>query len=102
MKNRSQKSGASIVLSMVRPQIKNGVAILFCNNFEFTVHNIIRGNNGSFLILDITFLKKRLTLVNVYGPSGTDSPTFYEHLFNEIETLGNDDIIAAGDSLTIN
>ena len=76
---------------------KNGVAILFCNNFEFTVHNIIRGNNGSFLILDITFLKKRLTLVNVYGPSGTDSPTFYEHLFNEIETLGNDDIIAAGD-----
>ena len=37
---------------------RNGVAILLCNNFEFKIHNIIRGNNGSYLILDISFLKK--------------------------------------------
>ena len=76
---------------------RNGVAILLCNNFEFKIHNIIRGNNGSYLILDISFLKKRLTLVNVYGPSGTDSPTFFETMFNEIEALENDEIIIGGD-----
>ena len=73
------------------------MAILFCNHFEFTVHKVIRGNNGSYLILDVTFLKRRITLVNVYGPSGTNSPLFYEALFNEIETLENEQIITAGD-----
>ena len=82
---------------------KNGVAILFRNNFEYTIHKVIRGNNGSYLIIDISFLKKRVTLVNVYGPSGNDSPLFYENLFNEIETLENDEIITAGDwNVTLN
>ena len=33
----------------------------------------------------------------MYGPSGTDSPTFFETMFNEIEALENDEIIIGGD-----
>lgn len=43
---------------------KNGVAVLFNNNFEYKLHNVIRDLNGYFLILDIEILNKGLTLAN--------------------------------------
>ena len=76
---------------------KNGVAILFCNNFEYTLHNVMKCPNGSYIILDITLLKKRVTLVNVYGPSGTDSQTFFELFFDRIGNVENENIVIAGD-----
>ena len=76
---------------------KNGVAVLFCNNFEYTLHNIEKCPNGSFIILDITINKKRVTLVNTYGPSGTDSPAYFRKLFEKIENTTNENIVLVGD-----
>ena len=56
---------------------KNGVAILFNNNFEYVVHSVERDPNGCFVALDIEMLKKRLSLINVYGPSSGDDPSFF-------------------------
>ena len=66
---------------------KNGVGIFFGNNFEHKVHNIVRDPNGCFLILDVELLKKRVTIVNVYGPSEADRPVFFEGVFVHVEAL---------------
>ena len=76
---------------------KNGVAILFNNNFEYKVHKVIRDPEGAYIVLDIELLKKRLTLVNVYGPSSGDNPNFIERLKDYIAEIGNDYTICAGD-----
>ena len=75
----------------------NGVAILFNKALDFTIHNTTKDPNGRYILLDITFSNKRITLANVYGPSGNDSPNFYENFFLETENIGNENIIIAGD-----
>lgn len=74
-----------------------GVAILLNNTFEYKVHEIIKDDNGTYILLDMNLLGKRMTLVNVYGPSGTDSPHFFENVCNLIENVGNDYVIVGGD-----
>lgn len=76
---------------------KNGVAILFNNNFEYKVHNVIRDPHGCYILLDIELLEKRMTLVNVYGPSSGDHPEFFDTVCTHIDHIGNDIIVAAGD-----
>ena len=56
-----------------------GVGIMFNNNFEFKVNKIIKDGNGNFLIVDITTLKRNITLINIYGPN-RDNPDFYTML----------------------
>ena len=41
-------------------------------------------------------MKKRITLVNVYGPSSGDKPDFF-NISNQIDRMGNQLIIAGGD-----
>ena len=76
---------------------QNGVAILFENNFEHKVHNAVRDPEGHFLMLDIEILDKRITLVNVYGPSSGDNQEFFYNLSMQIDGMGNDNIIIGGD-----
>ena len=77
---------------------KNGVAFLLNNTFDYKIHNIVRDQlNGTFLILDITIFDMRYTLTNVYGPSDRDNPEFFIKLFQEIEAIGNQEIITGGD-----
>ena len=56
---------------------RNGVAILFNNDFAYKVHDVVRDENGCFIILDVEFLNKLFILVNVYGPSLGDQPDFF-------------------------
>ena len=44
-------------------------------------------------------MKKRITLVNVYGPSSGDKPDFFNNISNQIDGMGNqlNIIIAGGD-----
>lgn len=74
-----------------------GVAILINNTFEYKLHNVVKDANGTYIIIDIGLLDKRMTLVNVYGPSGTDSPLFFETLSNEVESIDNEYVIIGGD-----
>ena len=83
---------------------KNGVAILFNNTFEYKIFEDFRDPDGSYIILDVEIMKKRITLVNVYGPSSGDKPDFF-NISNQIDRMGNQLIIAGGDwnvLLTVN
>ena len=74
-----------------------GVIILFNNNFEYKLHKVVRDTEGCYIIIDIEMLGKRFTLVNIYGPSGYDSPCFFENLLLQIDTFENEDILIGGD-----
>ena len=76
---------------------RNGVAVLFNNTFEHKVFNVIKDPNGCFIIMDVEILKKRVTLVNIYGPSAGDNPDFFSNIFNMIEQIGNEHVVTAGD-----
>ena len=54
-----------------------GVAILFENNFEYKIHNILKDDEGRYILIDIEMLNKRLTLANLYAPSSGDHPEFF-------------------------
>ena len=72
------------------------MAILFNNTFEYKIFEDFRDPDGSYIILDVDILKKRITLVNVYGPSSGDKPDFF-NISNQIDRMGNQLIIAGGD-----
>ena len=76
---------------------KNGVAIMFNNNFEYKVHSVVRDPDGCYIAMDIELLKERLTLLNVYGPSSGDNPDFFDRISNCVGQIGNDHVISAGD-----
>ena len=76
---------------------KNGVCILFQNNFEYKIHNVLRDPAGCYLILDMELLGKRLSLINVYGPSSGDNPAFFDMVFGKIQQIGNEHIVIGGD-----
>ena len=49
------------------------------------------------VILDVEIMKKRITLVNIYGPSSGDKPDLFNNTSNQIDHMGNQFIIADGD-----
>ena len=53
------------------------VAFFFNNDYEYKVYNVISDECGCFIIMDIEFFNKRVTLVNIYGPSAGDQPDFF-------------------------
>jgi exonuclease III len=76
---------------------KNGVAILFNNNFDFKVLDIIKDPGGCYIAMNVKMLNKTVTLINIYGPSSGDDPAFFDNISICVEKFGNDHIIAAGD-----
>ena len=74
-----------------------GVGIFFSNKFHYKVHSVVRANTGEYLIVDIEFLGKRFTLVNVYGPSDSDSPSFFRGLMDKIDEFPNENLVIGGD-----
>jgi exonuclease III len=53
---------------------KNGVSILFNNKFDHKVIEVIKDEGGCYIAMNVEILQKRVTLVNVYGPSTGDKP----------------------------
>ena len=68
------------------------MGLLFCSImiFEYKVYNVITEECGCFIIMDIAFLNKRVTLVNDYGPRPGDQPIFFDTITNHIGRIGND------------
>lgn len=87
--------GKNCVFSNYRSNAR-GVAILFGKNVEFKIHDQITDENGNLLILDITILNQRLTLINLYGPNN-DSPNFFQSISDYIDRINNSDFIICGD-----
>ena len=76
---------------------KNGVAIFFNNTFEYKIVDVVKDCHGCYIVMNIELLKKRFTLVNLYGPSCGDKPDFFEQICKHIEDIGNDHVIVTGD-----
>ena len=53
-----------------------GVCILFKNTFYLDIHDVLSDPEGRYIIADVTIGSKRLSLVNIYGPS-QDKPFFF-------------------------
>ena len=77
-----------------------GVAIFIRKKLQTKVHKLYADPFGRYLIIDITIGLQRLTLCNVYGPN-TDDLTFFDNLFEQIESFQNADLIIAGDFNTL-
>ena len=73
-----------------------GVAILFDNNFEFKIHDKQIDPGGNYIILDLEFGNRRITIVNIYGPN-RDNPEFYTEIQNSMEKYENNSVIMCGD-----
>ena len=75
-----------------------GTAILFKNTFSYTVHNVIKDTiGGSYLIIDVSIFDERYLIANVYGPSDSDRPEFFDNFFRIIENLGGRQVVIGGD-----
>ena len=76
---------------------RNGVAILFNNNFEYKVFDVILDPHGCFIAMSLEILRKKITLINLYGPSSGDKPDFFQKVVDCLEQFDNDSIIITGD-----
>ena len=74
-----------------------GVAVLFNDNIQYKILDIVKDINGNFLILKVEMFDKIFILVNIYGPND-DKPEFYTHLEEKVEGMGQaENIIFGGD-----
>lgn len=72
-----------------------GVAILFNNNCEITIHEQYRDDNGNYLILDVIVDNLHFLLINIYGPN-SDKPEFYSQLLNTLQDIYSSQYIILG------
>ena len=80
-----------------------GVAILFKNNFEYKISDVIRDEEGRYIILSMECLGQKITIGNIYGPSSGDHPEFFDKIIEHVNMLDNDRIILGGDwNVTLN
>ena len=73
-----------------------GVALLFNNNFEYTIHEEFSSQDGNILAVDISIYDQRYTQICLYGPN-RDSPEFYENIIALFDKFENASIIVCGD-----
>ena len=74
-----------------------GVAILIRNALNVKVNNVLKDDNGNFLLLELVFNGMCFLLANIYAPN-TDCPEFFNMIFNKIDTLDNiDRYVICGD-----
>ena len=74
-----------------------GVAILIKNNFEFKALRSKSDRNGNYLFLEaLVENQHKILFCNIYAPN-TDSPEFFEELFQNIDDFNNENLVICGD-----
>ena len=74
-----------------------GVCILLNNNFDFKINQVIRDEDGNYIIMLIELENNiKLTLINIYGPN-KDDPEFYKNLKTKLSDSEEEFIIICGD-----
>ena len=61
--------------------------------FEYKIYNILKDDEGRYILIDIEMLNKRLTLANLYAPSSGDHPEFFDKVINEVVSMDNELIV---------
>ena len=74
-----------------------GTAILFKNNFEFSISRVEKDQNGHYIILEINHMNKVFTVVNIYGPSAGDDEDFFVKLNRTLDDFDQGNFIIGGD-----
>ena len=70
-----------------------GVAILIKNNFEFKALRSKSDRNGNYLFLEaLVENQHKILFCNIYAPN-TDSPEFFEELFQNIDDFDNENLV---------
>ena len=74
-----------------------GVAVLFSNNFEYSIVSQLRDDHGNLLGVKLNVEDQNIGLITLYGPN-RDDPLFYRHeLSNMIQLLDANSYIVCGD-----
>ena len=73
-----------------------GVAVLFRPGLNVNTEQVIRDDNGRFIIVQAQIGSAKCLLVNIYGPN-RDNPQFFENVFLKCEGIDYEYFIAAGD-----
>ena len=74
-----------------------GTAILFKNNFEYSVSRVVTDPNGNYIIAEINCMNRKITLVNIYGPSYGDNDRFFENINDILNDFDENYILIGGD-----
>ena len=74
----------------------HGVLILFNNNFQYNILDIIKDNLGRYIIVHLKIGEEHIVLANIYGPN-SDDPIFFQNLFADLENFSQYSFILAGD-----
>ena len=79
-----------------------GVCILIRKNFPIKIVNSWHDNIGNWVCVEIEYDNRHLNIHCIYGPN-TDSPDFFENIFNFISNNNITDNIIVGDfNVTLN
>ena len=73
-----------------------GVAILFNNNFKYTIHDINKDDNGNWLQLIITVSGIKINLITIYAPN-QDNPAFFGMIRDLAKQINTDYVLICGD-----
>ena len=75
---------------------KKGVAIVF-NTCEYKISDLARDPDGCYIMLNVEILKKRITVVNDYGPNSGDKPDFFNNnIVYQVDRMGNQLLLLVG------
>ena len=69
--------------------------ILFNLNFEYKIENVIKDNDGRFLICTVVINQENIVLANCYGLK-SDETFLLEDVCNELEQLNDMPMICGG------
>ena len=64
------------------------MAILFNNNFEFSVQKVYKDRAGNYVFTVVKIMNKDFLIVSLYGPN-PDNPEFYIELEERINETGS-------------
>ena len=73
-----------------------GVAILFNNNFEYTIHDVNKDDNGNWLQLIITVSGIKINLITICAPN-QDKPTFFDSIRDSAVISNTNYVLICGD-----
>ena len=73
-----------------------GVAILFNNNFEYTVNDVQKDDHGNWLKLKLTVGGFNINLITIYAPN-QDNPSFFETIREIAEHCDTEYTVICGD-----
>lgn len=74
-----------------------GVGILIQNKTPCKFVNMYTNDKGSAIFLDLDFNGIKIKIINLYGPSDRDDPSFFEEIFRLANLDKQDHLIFCGD-----